>query len=329
MRGVRHDATGQQTPAQFSAVRRIGSQLQTEHHAPAANAGDVGVATSDEPSDEAADEATVVDSLLGEVLIMQHRERRPRTSDGQRIPPEGGTVIARLDDVHHRRGGQKRRQRNTTAHVLTEYQSIRPNAVALEGEVRTRASETRLDLVEHQRNAVGVAELTHRRPIAIGSDDHAALGLHRFHQEHDGLVGVSLEHLFERREVTERHTDEAGSEGTEVTTILWIGGHADDRAGATVEVPVGVDDDAVGLGHVTQQVRRLAHHLDGSLDGLSARGHGKHCAHASEQGQVRGPLLDTRDGDGPRGRQHTGLELGTKGGHHDRVSVASVGDAIA
>lgn len=329
MRGVGHHAAGQQTPAQLAAVRRISGQLQPEHQAQATHTGDEAVTRAAELGHVGPDAFAVVNGLLGETFIAQDIESGQRTSDGQRVAPEGAAVITRLDDIHDLGRGQEGRERHTAAQVLAQHQSVGPDAVALEGEVGARAAEASLDLVEHQRDAVGVAQVTHRRPIAVGRHDHAAFGLNGLHQEHDDVVAVGLERLLQGADVAERHTHEARGERTEVTTVLRIRRHADDGGGATVEVAVGVDDHALGLRHAAQQVGRLAHHLDGGLDGLGAGGHGKHRRQPSEQGDASGPVLDTRDGDGPRRADHTRIELGPQGGQHGRVTVTGVGDAVA
>ena len=116
------------------------------------------------------------------------------------------------------------------------------------GEQVAGAADAGLHLVEHQHQAVVVAQLAQLPQEFRRHHAHAALALHRLDQDRGGGVGDGLLGGFE---IGERHLDEAARDRTEAFEIFLLAAGRERRQRAAVEGAfIGDDVDALRMaGH--------------------------------------------------------------------------------
>ena len=122
-----------------------------------------------------------------------------------------------------------------------------------------------LDLVEHEEDALLIAQVTQALQEFLGSGTHAALALDRLGQ--DG-ADVFIHDVLDGLEVVELSIAEAGGQGLEVAVHRILAGGRAGREGAAVEGVLHRDDDeALGMAVI---LGVLAGELDLAFVGLSA-----------------------------------------------------------
>ena len=158
----------------------------------------------------------------------------------------------------------------------------------LVGEPAPGPAEPGLDLVEDQEHAARVAQAPELAQISVRRHDDAGLALDRLDQHRAGILG---DRGRDRGGVAERHRPEAAGERPEPVAVGGVGGKADDRGGAAVEVLLGHDD----LGPVGRDaldpVAPAPRRLDRRLDRLRA---GVHRQRPVEAGEVDEALQERR-----------------------------------
>ncbi len=158
----------------------------------------------------------------------------------------------------------------------------------------------------------------HRREIAVGRHDDAALALDRLDEERGG---VRRDRALERGELAVRHQAQPGRERSEALAILRLGGQAGDGDGAPVEVAFARDDLGAIVRHALHLVRPLARRLQRGLDRLEAGVHRQRPVHAGEPAQPREERGQPVVVVGPRGDRQP-ARLGGQRAQDARMRVA-------
>ena len=134
------------------------------------------------------------------------------------------------------------------------------------------ASQSRLNLIDHEQHAIAPADVGRFAQKSFRRNRDAGLALNRLDQKR---AGVGRDRVAQRRRIAERNDLEARRERPEAVAILLVGGEADDGDGAAVKI-VGADDDlGLAIRNAFDLVAPLARGLHRGLDRLGARVHGQ------------------------------------------------------
>ena len=167
---------------------------------------------------------------------------------------EGGRDLARRE---------ARAQREAAADALGGRHDVGRDAGPFVREQLAGAAHAGLHLVEEQQQAELVAHRAQALEILDRGGAHAALALHRLHQDGGGLrpdLGAQLV------QVLERHVVEAFDVGRVALQVFRVAGGGEAGQRAAVERAVA-GDDAVAPG-IAEIVVILAHQLEAALDRL-------------------------------------------------------------
>ena len=203
--------------------------------------------------------------LVEEARLQHGIEHRIADRHGQRIAAVGRAVRAGHHALGRLLGGQEGAERKAAADALGHRHDVGRDAGPFVREQLAGAAHAALHLVEHQQQAVLVAQLAQGLEELRG-DAHAALALHRL--DHDG-GGLGPDGLFRRLEVAEGHEIEAGRRLAEAFQVLLVAGGGDGGERAAVEGALE-GDDAPPLGLAVGEVV-APRQLDGALAGFGAR----------------------------------------------------------
>src|SRR5581483_11167623 len=127
------------------------------------------------------------------------------------------------------------------------------------------AADTRLDLVENQKQPVLIAELPQRTQKPVRHDTHTSLAHERL--DHDS-GGVRTDRFLRGIEIGESDLIESLDGGPETFKIFLVAGRGDGGKRATVKCALKCDD-AEAL-RLARSRLILARHLDRALDRLGA-----------------------------------------------------------
>ena len=101
------------------------------------------------------------------------------------------------------------------------------------GEHRPGATQAGLNFIKDQQHAALVAQAAHGGEVPIGWDDDAGFALDRLQQHGAGRL---VDHCGKRPDVAKVEVAEARSKRAEVGAIVGLGGEANDRGRAPMEV---------------------------------------------------------------------------------------------
>ena len=125
--------------------------------------------------------------MLEEAGLQHHVEHRIGRRHRQRIAAEGRAVRARRHAGRGLRRRKARADRKAAAERLGQRHDVGRDAEPLVGEQLAGAAHAGLHLVEHQQQAVVVAELAQRPEERMRRRAHAALALQRLDQDAGGV----------------------------------------------------------------------------------------------------------------------------------------------
>ena len=162
-----------------------------------------------------------------------------RGTGRERLAAEGGGVVAGLERGRDVFASPTRTDRDAVAERLRHRDDVGPHAIGvLEPEPLAGAAEPGLHLVDDQQRLALVAQRAHRREVAVGRGDHAALALDRFeHHRADALVHRGRE----RVDVAELDLAEPDRQRLEHFLLLRLAGGGERGERAAVERAVRGD----------------------------------------------------------------------------------------
>ena len=167
------------------------------------------------------------------------------TAQASGLPPKVEPCVPAIMPGRGARGGEAGADREAAAQPLGDGGDVRAHARLLAGEQRAGAAHAGLDLVEHQQQAVLVAEGAQVLQALRRHRPDAALALDRLDQDGGGL---GADRGVQRLVVAERHDVEARQQRIEAfDQLLAAGGGRDAGHGPAVEGALE-GDDAVTLG---------------------------------------------------------------------------------
>src|SRR3974377_363068 len=176
-------------------------------------------------------------AALHEVFVANDLKRLKPDCGGYGVAAKGRTMRARREDVHDVLAADKSRHwQNAAARRLAQNESVRADVVMLIRKPGAGPAETRLHLVEDQKDTLGVADPPHARQPALRRHDDAGLALNGF-DEHSSSIGT--DHALHSRKVAERNRAESGREWPKTFAIIRFGGKANDRRCAAMEISLG------------------------------------------------------------------------------------------
>ena len=189
----------------------------------------------------------------------------------------------------------------------------------------TRPPEPSLNLIHDQQDVVLCGQCADGGKVAGWRDDDACLALNWLEQHGDGVV---VNECLKTVDITKGNRAESGRERPEAGTRIRICREPHDRGRSSVEVVVSDDDRALVLGDAFALVTPASRCLDGRLDCLGTRIHGKDCILASEAGEVCAELRESIVVE-CTARQGHPLRLGTESIHQSRVTMTEVQCGVA
>ncbi len=163
-------------------------------------------------------------------------------------------------------GRKQRAQREAAADAFGDGHQIGRDPGPLVRKQPARAPHARLHLVEHEKNAVPVAQRAQPLEKVVGRHVDAALPLHRL-DHHAG--GFRADRFCDRFQIRERDPVEAFDRRTKPFQVLGISGSSDGRERAPVESALERDE-APAL-RPPARVVIAPRRLDGGLAGFGAR----------------------------------------------------------
>src|SRR6516225_2088399 len=153
------------------------------------------------------------------------------------VAAKGRTMRARREHVHDVLAADKCRHRqNATAQRLAQNESVRADTFVLIRKPGAGPAETRLHLVEDQKDTLGVADPPHARQPTLRRHDDASFALNRFDQ-HGSSIGT--DRALHSGKVAERNRAESWREWSKAVAIIRFGGKANDRRCAAMEISLG------------------------------------------------------------------------------------------
>jgi len=201
--------------------------------------------------------------IFHQVLLLQDVHDGVAHGRGQEIPPEGGSVVARLQ--HRAVGlGQHRADGEASPQTFGQGHHVRLDPIVLVSEEFAGPTQARLHLVHDEQEALLIAQPPQALQILLGGRIDAGFSLDRFHQDGAGLV---VDGLLGRFQVVVGHVDETRHQRLEALLVFGLAGGRDGGQGAAMErIPGGNDL----RGFPSQpHVAVLAGQLHGGLIGLS------------------------------------------------------------
>jgi hypothetical protein len=182
---------------------------------------------------------------LGQVLVHDDVQRRQAHGGGQRVAAEGGAVRAGREDVHDLVVGQDGGHRvDAAAQRFADDEDVGAHAFPVAGEHAARTAQPGLDLVGQQQGMVLPAEALDAAQEPPGRHHHTGLALDRLDQHGAGAVRHGAA---QGLQIAVGHQPEPGRERPEAPAVEPLGGEADDRRRAAVEVALADDDLALVL----------------------------------------------------------------------------------
>ena len=133
------------------------------------------------------------------------------------MPPDGAVA----GGVHDLRTSQHARERDAGRDRLRDRDQVGLDAEVLDGEGLARTTKARLHLVDHEDDAVLVADPPQALHELAGGNDEAALALDGLDHDRRDVFGrhARLEGVLERVEVVEWHPVGLGCEGAQARLV--------------------------------------------------------------------------------------------------------------
>ncbi len=139
---------------------------------------------------------------LAELLLLDHLQHGETGGTGDGRPGIGAAQAARRWRIHDRRLADHRCERKAARQALGKCHQVRLDAGIFHREHPTRAGEAGLDLVDHEHDAVLVAEPAERLQELRRRDVEAALAHHGLDDDRCDPRGLDVvfEELLDRSE---------------------------------------------------------------------------------------------------------------------------------
>ncbi len=200
---------------------------------------------------------------IGQQLI-QNVEELERDAARQRSAAERGSMLAFADGTRRALGGRDESQRDPACERLGRRGDVRHHdgIEQLIREVRSRAPDAALDLVEHQQRVVAIGQIPRRADVFVGQRIDPAFALHDL--DHDAR-GVLADYLFQRADIVAMHKAGAGQHRLKIAAIFLLAGNGERTERAAVEgieqryrlILVRADLAAVRADHLERAFHRL------------------------------------------------------------------------
>src|SRR3974377_1010425 len=181
--------------------------------------------------------STELAATLHQAFITNDLKRLKPDCCGYGVAAKGRTMRARREHVHDVLAADKCRHRqNAAAQRLAQNESVRADVFVLIRKPGAGPAETRLHLVEDQKDTLGIANPPHALQPTLRRHDDAGFALNGF-DEHGSSIGT--DRALHSGKVAERNRAESGREWPKAVAIIRFGGKANDRRCSAMEISLG------------------------------------------------------------------------------------------